>query len=285
VLSNDVAYFKPKTISDAVELFQTLTSQGKHPMYYSGGTELLTLGRLNRVYTDAVIDLKGIQDCHLYEFRNDELIIGSTVGLYRFEKNVLFPLLTQTSKEVADYTARNKITIGGNICGQIFYREAVLPFLLSDSQIVVAGPAGIRKISINSAFNKQLHLEKGELLVQLITKKEYVRLPFLSIKKRNQWETGYPLITVASLKKDGYIRFAISGLCPYPFRSMTMEDILNEQSLSEQERVSKAVEYAPKPILDDIEGSKGYRIFVLKNILSHILSQLGSDGYDQILLK
>ena len=115
-------------------------------------------------------------------------------------------------------------------------------------------------------------MEDGEFLVQLITKKEYARLPFRSIKKRNQWETGYPLVTVASLKKDGYIRFAFSGLCPYPFRSMTMEEILNDQNLSEQERVSKAVEYAPKPILDDIEGSRGYRIFVLKNTLSHILS-------------
>ncbi|WP_178076322.1 FAD binding domain-containing protein, partial [Pseudomonas sp. 2822-15] len=80
-----------------------------------------------------------------------------------------FPLLTKTSKDVADHTARTKITLGGNICGNIFYREVVLPFLLTDSQVIIAGPKGYRTESINHIFNQVLQLERGEFLVQIVT--------------------------------------------------------------------------------------------------------------------
>ena len=73
---------------------------------------------------------------------------------------------------MADHTARGKITLGGNICAQIFYREAVLPFLLADSQVVIVGPDGIRVSPINEIFHKQLQLKKGEFLVQIATDKE-----------------------------------------------------------------------------------------------------------------
>jgi CO/xanthine dehydrogenase FAD-binding subunit len=74
--------------------------------------------------------------------------------------------LTEVASEVTDQTARNKITIGGNICGRIIYREAVLPFLLADGQVLLAGPGGFRTMPINQIFDQTLQLEQGELLVQ-----------------------------------------------------------------------------------------------------------------------
>ena len=280
MLSPHLVYFKPNTIQEATKLFQDLREKGKKPLYYGGGTEIITLARLNLVHTDAIIDLKVISECNIYQLLGDELIIGSTIGLYKFEEKILYPLLTEASKEIADHTARNKITVGGNICGEIYYREAVLPFLLADSEVVIAGPSGIRKKQINDVFQKELLLNEGEFLVQILTKKEMVNVPSISIKKRKQWDDGYPLVTVASLKKDGFIRFAFSGLCPFPFRSKEMEERLNDKSLSYQERISAAVEYIPSPILNDIEGSKEYRLFVLKNTLIHIFSTLGGEAFE-----
>ncbi|MGE7765833.1 FAD binding domain-containing protein [Peribacillus sp. NPDC096540] len=277
MLSYNFDYYKPKSIKEAIELYQTLKSQERKPLYYGGGTEILTLGRMNYVYTDAIIDLKGIPDCKVFGFQNNELIIGSTLSLSVFEENNVFPLLTNTSKEIADYTSRNTITIGGNICGQIFYRESVLPFLLSDSSVIIAGPKGTRKEFINEVFHKELRLDDGEFLVQIVTEKEYLKAKHISVKKRQQWKTGYPLLTVASLKKDGIIRFAFSGVCPYPFRSIQMENKLNDKSFSLKDRVLASFEYLPGPILNDIEGSDEYRLFVLENTLSNILSYLGGE--------
>lgn len=270
----DIEYYKPTKIEEATELFFALKRENKAPIYYSGGTEILTFRRLNMIQIGAIIDIKGIQECLAFEISQNYLIIGAAVPLTTIEDKNLFPLLSKTCSEIADRTARNKITIGGNICGQIFYREAVLPFLLADSDVIVGGWDGVKILPIHSIFDKNLLLDQGQFLIQIRTETSFVNLPFIVQKKRQQWETGYPLVTVASLKKDGLLRFAFSGVCPFPFRSKEMEREINNRNLSIEERVASAMHHLPSPILHDIEGSKDFRLFVLKNTLMDFLLEM-----------
>ena len=281
MLPFDFDYYKPATLLEAVELYQKADIEGKKPMYISGGTELITLGRINLAFTEAAIDLKNIAESNAMHFDEDYLVLGSSLTLTKIEKANLFPLLTKTASEVADHTARGKITLGGNICAQIFYREAVLPFLLTDSQVVMVGPEGIRVAPINDIFHMQLQLKKGEFLIQIATDKGYMDAPFISIKRRQQWETGYPLITVAALKVNGELRVAISGLCPFPFRSKKLEASINHQEWSLGERINRALIELPSPILNDVEGSSEYRLFVLKNLLHDVLEGLNAERFDR----
>jgi CO/xanthine dehydrogenase FAD-binding subunit len=274
MLPFDFDYYKPVTLKEAVELYQTLDRQRTQPMFISGGTELITLGRINLAYTEAVIDLKDIAECKVMQMSGEYLVLGSTLTLTKIEEANLFPLLTQTASEVADHTSRGKITLGGNICAQIFYRETVLPFLLADSQVVIIGPEGIKVVLINDIFREQLLLKRGEFLIQIATERQFLEAPFVSIKRRQQWDTGYPLITVAALKKDNEIRLALSGLCPFPFRSKSIEKALNNRDIPVSERVSRALEELPGPILDDVEGSADYRRFVLRNLLLDVVEVL-----------
>ncbi|KGM46181.1 FAD binding domain-containing protein [Neobacillus niacini] len=271
MLSFDFDYYRPKTLQEAVGLFQNADRNGKKPMYISGATELLTLGRINLAFTEAAIDLKDIVEGNVMQFEQGYLVIGANLTLTKIEEANLFPLLTNTSSNIADHTARGKITLGGNICGQIFYREAVLPFLLADSQVVIVGPEGVTVKPLNEIFNEQLILKKGEFLIQVATDDRYIHAPFISIKRRQQWETGYPLITVAALKIDGEVRTAFSGLCPFPFRSKKMEAALNNHELSVKARIQSALAEVPSPILNDVEGSSEYRLFVLQNLLEDVL--------------
>jgi CO/xanthine dehydrogenase FAD-binding subunit len=274
MLPFDFDYFKPETLKEAVDLYQYLDQQGKQPQFFSGGTELITLGRIELDYTEAIIDMKDIAEGKVMEVRGDHLLLGSTLTLTRIEEANLFPLLSKTAGEVADHSARVKITLGGNICARIFYREAVLPFLLADSQVIIVGPAGKRVVPINEIFKEQLQLKKGEFLVQLATEKRFITAEFVSIKRRQQWNTGYPLITVAALKTGQEVRVAISALCPFPFRSKEMEASLNDRGKSADVRIDGALAVLPKPILDDVEGSAQYRLFVLRNLLLDVLAAL-----------
>ncbi len=262
------------TIKEALETFYFLKAKNKRPIYYAGGTEIITLGRLNLVETDALIDIKDLKECQSFEFNEGYLISGAALSLTHIEEKNLFPLLSKSSMEIADRTARNKITLGGNLCGQIFYREAVLPFLLCDSQVIVAGYNGVEAFPIEQIFNQTLQLQDGQLLVQLLTEKKYINLPYISTKKRQQWDTGYPLLTIASIKSDNQLRFAFSGLCPFPFRSKQMEAELNNTNLSVEERIQKAIQFIPGEVLDDVEGSKEYRLFVLRNTLEEIILEM-----------
>ncbi|AZU61778.1 FAD binding domain-containing protein [Neobacillus mesonae] len=274
MLPFDFDYFQPGSLKEAIDLYQSLDQQGKKTIFFSGGTELITLGRIDLTYAEAVIDIKKIAECKMMQFQDDYLVIGSALSLTQIEEANHFPLLTKVASEVADHTARGKITLGGNICAQIFYREAVLPLLLADSYVVIVGPEGVKTVPIKEIFHQQLRLEKGELLVQTATERMYIEAPFYAVKRRQQWDTGYPLITIAALKNDGAIRVAISGLCPFPFRSLKVEDYLNRQGYSMEERIDGALSVLPKPILDDVEGSAEYRLFVLRNLLEDALEAL-----------
>ncbi|GAA3334101.1 hypothetical protein GCM10020331_100740 [Ectobacillus funiculus] len=84
----------------------------------------------------------------------------------------------------------------------------------------------------------------------------------------------YPLITLAALRTDTSIRVAISGLCNFPFRSSSMEMELNNKSATLEDRIERAVRYIPAPVLEDIRGSREYRVFVLQNTLYDALTYL-----------
>lgn len=279
MISFDFEYHKPASMEEAFQLHQSLRKQNKQPVYYSGGTEITTLGRLNLLKTGSVIDLKGIQECNRLEFQDNQLVIGASLSFSSLIESNLFPLLTQTIKEVADHTARSNISLGGNVSGQIIYREGVLPLLLTDSQVMVAGGEGLKQLSIHQVFDKQLQLEDGEFLVQFKIDQSCLEMPYVSVKKRKQGSVGYPLVTTAALKKEDQIRVAFSGLCSFPFRDQKLEEILNRKETAAEVRIAELLQLIPYPVLDDVEGSSEYRKFILQNTLIDMLNALEGEAY------
>lgn len=270
----DFDYYRPASATEAAELYVQLHSQGKKPMYYSGGTEIITMARRNSIQPQAVVDLKSVPECGILEFDQDRLVIGSCVTLSALSAANPFPLLSAASQGVADQTSRNKITLGGNICGKIHYREAVLPLLLTDSRMIIGGPEGKREVSIHEAFAGQIRLKPGEFLMQIITDRKYVSLPFYHVKKRLIGNVAYPLVTLAALKIDGLVRTAYSGVCAFPFRSPAIEQALNDPALRPAEKAERAIQQLPAPVLSNAEGSAAYRQFVLKQTIEEALGSL-----------
>lgn len=277
----DFEYYRPDSLEEAVDLYQRLSAKGKEPMYYSGGTEIISFARLYQLYPKAVIDIKGISQCNLLELNNNELTIGSAVTLTQIQESNLFPLLSWCGGRVADHTIRCKITLGGNICARIPYRESVLALLVADSEVGIMGPNGFRRIPINQAFNQVLHLEKGELLTQVITEKAKIKLPFYSTKKTTDGEVsypqnhiGYPVLSAAAVMSDQGIKIAFSGLCNFPFRSREVEEQLNQKGISLSKRIKKSVKSLPAPVISDMEGSAQYRAFVFENTVAEIMEKL-----------
>ncbi|HEX7713495.1 MAG TPA: FAD binding domain-containing protein [Bacillota bacterium] len=270
----DFEYYRPETLQEAVELYQNLNSRGLAPLYYGGGTEIISMARLSTVHTGAVIDIKAIPECNTLEIKDNRLITGAAVTLTLVMESGLFPLLAKSGGRVADHTIRGKITLGGNLCGKIIYREAVLPFLLAESEVIITGPGGERTINIQDVFQQTMQLNPGELLVQVVTGKEYLSLPHDEVKKTRIDKIDYPLVSVAALKKDGQLRVAVSGLCAFPFRSTMIEAEINNSKLGFKDRVNNTLRHLPAPILSDIQASAEYREFVFKNTLLKIIREL-----------
>jgi CO/xanthine dehydrogenase FAD-binding subunit len=274
MISFDFEYYKPTTVEEAVCVFQQADSNGKEPLYYSGGTEIISMARLNQLRTGAVIDIKGIPECNVLQIHQEQLVIGAAITLTALSETNLFPLLGETVRHIADYTNRNKITIGGNLCGKFIYREALLPFLLADSQVVLASTRGIRNVPIHRILNGKPRLEKGELLVQILSDSRYFDLPFVTVKKTKLEKIDYPLVRISALRTKEGIRVAFSGVSAIPFRSRKVEEALNAASLPLEERIENAIRIWPVPILNDILSSTAYRTFVLRNTLTDTMASL-----------
>lgn len=277
MIAFDFEYYKPDSLNEAVKLYGELSRSEKKPLYYSGGTEIITMARRTDIFTKAIIDIKGIPECNVYETRDNHLVIGATVTLTQIAENKLIPVLSNTANFAADHTARNKITIGGNICGKIMYKEAVLGHMVAGSNAVIYGEKGIRIVPMNQAFNQRLQLEEREFLVQLTTDMSYTDLPCICVKKTKQGKTGYPLISMASLKKHNTIRMAFSGLCAFPFRSTRMEKAINNKAIPREQRIEEAINNLPAPIFGNDQGSSEYKKFVLRNLLDNILESLDGE--------
>ncbi|WP_434303379.1 FAD binding domain-containing protein [Clostridium botulinum] len=270
----DFEYYKPETVEEAIQLYNELNYRGKKPLYYGGGTEIISMARAYNVYTEAVIDVKGISECNVQEFRNNKLIIGSAVTLTQIAEANLFPLLGLTVQRIADHTIQDKITLGGNIAGTIIYREAVLPLLISNSEVLIAGSSGQKQVLLKDIFDKRIQLNYGEFIVNVAVDSRFLSLPSLHVKRTKNDKIDYPLITLAALKDNNRINISFSGVCDYPFRSSLIEDYLNDTSLANDIRINNAINSIPDVILNDLAGSAGFRKFMLQKMLVEVLEKL-----------
>lgn len=277
MISFDFDYYKPETIEAAVNLYDRLNNEGKQPIYYGGGTEFISMARMNNVYAEAVIDIKGIAECNVYEFQKGELVIGAAVTLTTIAEKGLFPLLTLAVERIADHTIQDKITLGGNIAGTIIYRETVLPLLVANGEITLASNKGTRRVPLSEVFDKKIQLNKGEMIVQVIVNKKYTEFPYLHVKRTKNEKIDYPLISLVALVYKKKINIAFSGLCEYPFRSADIENIINNKKLDNNEKVNKIIENIPDKILNDISGTSNFRIFMLGKILGEVLDEFKED--------
>lgn len=271
----DFEYYQPETLSEAADAFLTLRVEGKDPVYYGGGTELLTDARLQKIKTGAVIDLKAIPECQTLGRHQGALVFGAGRTLAQVADANLWELLTSAAERVADHTTRCKITLGGNIAGRIYYREAALPFLLVDGvEALVMGPSGPKNHPFDEIFRDgALSLNRGEFLVQLKVPEESARMPGMSQKKTRLDWIDYPLVTVAIAEAKDGVRAAFSGLIDRPFHSQALDHALNGSG-GLADRIENALCHIPGTVLDDVHGSPEYRRFIAKNTIEDILQAM-----------
>lgn len=244
MIAFDFSYFRPDTLKEAVEIWSDLKSQGKTSVYYSGGSEIITMCRAGSIKPDAVIDIKNIAECKgIYKDEN-HLHIGSVCTLYEISKSKLFPLLGLCCGRIADHTNQCRITLGGNLSGTIMYRETSLALLVSDALISVPLWA--------------------------------LSLRYTHIKKTTNEKIDYPLLSLGGLVKDDKLRIAFSGLFAYPFRCEKLEEVLNDKKESPYNRAKTASSLIRNSVLDNTDASKEYRLFVFENTIQEVLEAVES---------
>jgi len=276
MLSFDFEYYRPDTIEEAVDIYKELEIMKKQPLYFSGGTEVVSMARKGVLKFDALIDLKNIKEIKDYFVNEEEIYFGANMTLNEAAEQKEFPLLSRVVETIADHTVRNRITLGGNICGRLGYREAVLPLLLVDAEVCIAGAEGVKTLSMEEAFDKRLKLSSGEFAAGFKVKKSRYSLDGISIRKVRTTDVDYPLLHVAAMKDEKGIKLAVSGLCPYPFRAKALEQYLNDIEGSDWD-IKRIYEYLPAQVKDDNIASSEYRKAVFEKSIEKLLRKRGEE--------
>ena len=278
MISFDFDYYQADNAEEAVEKYIELIEKNKNIAYYNGGTEIVTYARKDKMNFDALIDIKNIPACNEFEDSGDKIIIGASITLNEIAEKNYFPLLSRSSEVVADHTTRNHITLGGNLLGRLPFKEPLLPLLVAEAEVTTFNKDGYRTRPITEVFDKRMVLDKEEILLQITVDKNKTELPYFQTRKVKQSEIDYPILHIAALKEDEKIKFALSSLCPFPFRSEDIEEILNDSSLSKADKIDEVVENLPVPINSNLRGGKEYKEMLFRNSLQACLDSLGGEN-------
>ena len=262
-------FVRAESVDEAVFAWREAEGVGKSAAYFGGGTELVTLARDAKRRFDVAVDYKVVPEARRTGRESDSYVWGSALRLSDITDSAETGLVAYCSRGVADRTARNSITLGGNICGMLAYREAVLPFLLLDGRVEVASTDRRRWVYLHDLFDKRLRLDVGELAVAWAIPVDTLAglglLPGVTPRsgegngrlgrdraasygavvaagsgERGAWyycrrtrdsRLDYPLVTVAMASIDGVVRLAVAGAWGYPARALRAEAVLNGESV------------------------------------------------------
>ncbi len=267
-------YYKPSTSIEAVNLFCSLKAENKSPVYFSGGTEIISRARVGNMHFGSVIDIKGITECNNLGTDKDRIYIGAAVELNKITESNIFPLLGNTVKRIADHTIQCKITIGGNVMGSIKYKEGILPLMLSDAEVYVRDNNGVKNIGAKEFFCKKPMLEYGQLVEGFSVARSYACAPWFHRKEIKMEKIDYPLVTIAAMRYQEKLRIALSGLVEYPFRSENIERIINNGNFDINRDFGQILSNLPDYILEDKSGSNTFRQFVLRKLLATTIKEI-----------
>jgi len=275
MISFDFDYYRPQYMHEAINIYNDLVNLRKKPVYYGGGTELISMARAESIKFDAVIDLKYIPELRRHGLVENDYVIGGAVTLTQIAEANIFPLLAQISERIADHTIQDKITIGGNLAGTIIYREIALALMICDCVISIAGVNGLRKAPFAEVFDGKMKLNDGEFIAEIYINKNYLNLPYAHVKRTKNLKIDYPLLTLAAIKKDKIITAAACGLFSKPM--LIPGQYVNDVSISADERIGKTTDLIYNYVIEDLSASREYRIFLFKDILKQMLINFESD--------
>ena len=269
----DVVYYKPENLEEAVEAHGRALAENTGVRFLSGGTELVTMARDNRLSTPAFVDLKAVPECRGIAVVDGELVVGACATLNEVIQHDAWDLLSQACRGIADHTVRNTLTVGGNAAGMLPYREALLPFLAGRGSVTIGGEHGTRRVPVREIFNKRLRLQDGEFLVDLRVSESTCNNASYYRRHTKDSRVDYPVVSLSMVKDDAGFHAAFAGVASYPIVDDELDATLSSAESAEA-RAERAVTELADRIRGDMRGSAEYRRFLLRDALQAGLSKL-----------
>ncbi|MCI0581378.1 MAG: FAD binding domain-containing protein [Chloroflexi bacterium] len=272
-------YTRPTSIAEAVTL---LDRHGPAARLLAGGTDLIIRLRDGSLAPNVVVDLKGIAELRpgITEV-DDRLVIAATTVMTdiaadpRIRRD--FEALAEAAAVVGSVQIRNRATLGGNICNASPAADTAPALLVFGAIVVVAGPAGSRRVAIDELFVRSgvTTLGLGELVMAIELPLPASRMA--SVHLRRTRRRGHDLASVTlccGVDEAGVTRLAYGSVGPRPVLAVDGTGVLADPAAPAAEKATllerMLADASPSP--RSMRASPEYRLAMLR-----VLGQRGLD--------
>lgn len=282
-------YRQPESIAKAIE---DLSSATDPVIPIAGGTDLLLdmrQGRHEPVHT--LVDLTGIPEMNLIEYRDGSLFIGACVPINRIIADPLVFENAQALHEASDLIAgpqvRNTATLGGNVAHALPAADGTIALLALGATVEVAGIDGKEQLSFLDIFlgPGKSRLKKTEIITGFFL--PMIKPGQASAFKRIMRPQGValPILNCAVwVDRDEEIitdiRISVGPGGPTPFRGTEAEDVMRNHNLTEEliEQGYKALLAQGHFRTSKLRATSEYRKHILFGLFRDTFHQAWSRG-------
>ncbi len=261
-------YYRPKTITEAVELLRT----NRDARVLAGGHSLLPLMRLRLAAPAALVDIAGLEELAGIWATDGALEIGAltTHAMVAASEAVKAgcPILAEAAAQIGDLQVRNRGTIGGALAHADPAADFPPVVVALGATLTATGATGQREIAAESFFTDLFTtaLEPGELLTSISVPTYGAGTGGAYLKHRHP-ASSYAVVGTAALVTlqngtCGRVSLVVVGATPTPVRARAAEQALTGEAPDEAviaAAAAKVAEAITDP-LSDLYASGEYRV-------------------------
>ena len=279
-------YAAPRTIDEAAELLR-----GGGVSILAGGTDLMPQSRSARSPLQPVLmNIRRIPDLHGIAIAEDHIRIGALTTITDLRDSPLvrgrLQALWQACDQFASDQIRNAGTIGGNICNASPAGDTLVPLLVHEACVVLAGKTN-GTMARRSVPLADFLLGPGrtarkpeELLVgvEIPLPAQAAVSAFFKFGTRPALDISVISIGLSAElagKAMNNVRLAFGAVAPRPIRSPAAEAALEGKTLDDV-TIAAAAAAADKEIhpIADARASDWYRREMVRNMLTRMLTNV-----------
>jgi carbon-monoxide dehydrogenase medium subunit len=286
LLLSDFALHRPELLDDVVALRAEL---GDEATLYAGGTELLLAMKMGVLDYEHLIDVKRVPELRGIERRDDVLAIGAAATHREIETDAAvvqaLPALAALEANVANVRVRAAGTLAGNLAFAEPHADPPALLIALGADVVLAGSAGLRKLSVDDFIAGPYETELGE--DELITAIEVpIPEPGVAAVYRKFQVLERPTVGVAAVGRvaDGVWQTApvivVGAVDERPVR-IPADDLVGVAC--DDDAALGAIEAAARDAVDpadDLSGSGDYKRHLTGVLVKRAVRAL-SEGGDQ----
>jgi len=274
-------YLRPATLDIALDALRE-----KSLTIVAGGTDHYP-ARVGRPLAEDVLDISAIRGLRGIEERADHWRLGATTTWTDVTDAGLPPLfdgLVLAAREVGGVQIQNAGTLCGNVCNASPAADGVPALLALDARVELASAQGVSIVPLEDFIlgNRRTRRTPDQLVTALMVPKPAGRATghFLKLGSRRYLVISI-VMAAATIAVDGanrvtHARVAVGACSPVARRLPELESALvgrsGDASLGD---VVDASHLAPLAPIDDVRGSREYRLEAALTLVKRLLDQLG----------